>query len=687
MTATTSPNYESVHPRLRLAEGFPRLPARGARARPARHHRAGHQPHVGSASVVPGGAARTGGLVEARLLRLERHHRTLRGRPHHLHRQRTLELDLGPGGQRLLLASLLPSPARSQLRQSARPAGGPQVMKFWFDMGVDGLRLDAVPYLFEREGTSCENLPETHEFLKEIRAELDARYPDRMLLAEANQWPADVRAYFGDGDECHMAFHFPLMPRMFMALVQEDRYPIVDILRQTPDIPEPCQWALFLRNHDELTLEMVTAHERDYMYRAYAADPQMRLNVGIRRRLAPLVENNRDRIELLYGLLLSMPGTPILYYGDEIGMGDNIYLGDRNGVRTPMQWTGDRNGGFSRADPARLYRAAGDGSRLRLSGHQRRVAGAFAVLAPQLGAPDHRRPPTASRLRPRHPRSRQRLESRRPRLRPAARRRDRARRRQPVAGGAAGGAAARTIQRARAGGDARSHVVSTHRRAALFPVDGPVRLLLVQAAAVGGPGDVGAIWRVPPWRRRARRGRRCSPAATGKRSSPERFGGSSSATICCPISSSSAGSRARRACRWRRASPTGVCSRRGSSRRSCCSSMSRIRTAAVDRLFVPVSLASGDGAEAIEAGAPDRVLARISGAREGIIHDLIETEAVRLVTAAMLDGRGVALHGPAAQKAVAPRSDSRVRLRHRRTSLKVSTARRRAEQHVVHRRR
>jgi maltose alpha-D-glucosyltransferase / alpha-amylase len=230
-----------------------------------------------------------------------------------------------------------------------------RVMRFWFDRGVDGMRLDAVPYLIEREGTICENLEETHEVLRHIRRELDASFRNRMLLAEANQWPADVRPYFGDGDECHMAFHFPLMPRMFMAVRQEDRHPIVEILRQTPDIPENCQWAMFLRNHDELTLEMVTDEERDYMYQAYAADPQMRINVGIRRRLAPLLENSRRRIELLNSLLFSMPGTPVIYYGDELGMGDNIYLGDRNGVRTPMQWTGDRNGGFSRADPARLY--------------------------------------------------------------------------------------------------------------------------------------------------------------------------------------------------------------------------------------------------------------------------------------------------------------------------------------------
>ena len=229
------------------------------------------------------------------------------------------------------------------------------VMKFWLDRGVDALRLDAVPYLCVREGTTNENLPETHDVLKRMRRVMDAAYKNRMLLAEANGWPSDVRAYLGDGDECHMAFHFPLMPRMFMALRREDRHAITEILNQTPDLPEHCQWALFLRNHDELTLEMVTDEERDYMYSVYAADPQMRLNGGIRRRLAPLVENSRRRVELLNAMLFSLPGTPIIYYGDEIGMGDNIYLGDRNGVRTPMQWSSDRNAGFSRADPARLF--------------------------------------------------------------------------------------------------------------------------------------------------------------------------------------------------------------------------------------------------------------------------------------------------------------------------------------------
>ncbi|TAK81588.1 MAG: maltose alpha-D-glucosyltransferase [Betaproteobacteria bacterium] len=230
-----------------------------------------------------------------------------------------------------------------------------RTMRFWLDMGVDGFRLDAIPYLVEREGTDNENLPETHAVLKQIRALIDAAYPNKVLLAEANQWPEDVRPYFGEGDECHMAFHFPLMPRMYMAIAQEDRHPLVEIMDQTPDIPERCQWAIFLRNHDELTLEMVTNRERDYMYRMYAADMQARINLGIRRRLAPLMENDPERIKLMNSLLLSMPGSPILYYGDEIGMGDNIYLGDRNGVRTPMQWSPDRNAGFSRADPQRLY--------------------------------------------------------------------------------------------------------------------------------------------------------------------------------------------------------------------------------------------------------------------------------------------------------------------------------------------
>ncbi len=229
------------------------------------------------------------------------------------------------------------------------------VLRFWLDLGIDGFRMDAIPYLYERDGTNGENLPESHDYLKRVRAEVDASYPDKVLLAEANQWPEDVVEYFGDGDECHMCFHFPVMPRMFMALRREDAAPIYEILERTPLIPENCQWGLFLRNHDELTLEMVTDDERDYMYTEYAKDPRMKLNLGIRRRLAPLMDSGRDEIQLLHAIMFSLPGSPVLYYGDEIGMGDNIFLGDRDGVRTPMQWTGDRNGGFSRADFAQLY--------------------------------------------------------------------------------------------------------------------------------------------------------------------------------------------------------------------------------------------------------------------------------------------------------------------------------------------
>jgi maltose alpha-D-glucosyltransferase / alpha-amylase len=228
-------------------------------------------------------------------------------------------------------------------------------LRFWLDLGLDGFRLDAVPYLYERDGTNCENLPETHTFLRRVRSHIDDSHPDTVLLAEANQWPADVVEYFGNGDECHMAFHFPVMPRMFMALRREEARPIYEILAQTPAIPDNCQWGLFLRNHDELTLEMVADEERDYMYAEYAKDPRMRINVGIRRRLAPLLDNGRDEIELVHAILFSLPGSPVLYYGDEIGMGDNVYLGDRDGVRTPMHWTGDRNAGFSRADFAQLY--------------------------------------------------------------------------------------------------------------------------------------------------------------------------------------------------------------------------------------------------------------------------------------------------------------------------------------------
>jgi maltose alpha-D-glucosyltransferase / alpha-amylase len=229
------------------------------------------------------------------------------------------------------------------------------VLRFWLDLGIDGFRMDAIPYLYERDGTNGENLPETHTYLKRVRTEIDEAYPDKVLLAEANQWPEDVVEYFGDGDECHMCFHFPVMPRMFMSLRREEATPIYEILERTPPIPENCQWGLFLRNHDELTLEMVTDDERDYMYMEYAKDPRMKLNLGIRRRLAPLLDNGRDEIQLLHAIMFSLPGSPVLYYGDEIGLGDNIFLGDRDGVRTPMHWTGDRNGGFSRSDFAQLY--------------------------------------------------------------------------------------------------------------------------------------------------------------------------------------------------------------------------------------------------------------------------------------------------------------------------------------------
>ena len=247
-----------------------------------------------------------------------------------------------------------------------------ETLDFWLGMGIDGLRLDAVPYLYEREGTNCENLPETHAFLKRLRQHVDQQFPNRMLLAEANQWPEDAVAYFGNGDECHMAFHFPVMPRLFMAIRMGDRFPIVDILQQTPPIPEANQWALFLRNHDELTLEMVTDEDRDYMYRMYAQEPQARINLGIRRRLAPFLENHRGKIELMNGLLFSLPGTPVLYYGDEIGMGDNIYLGDRNGVRTPMQWGPGRNAGFSQRQPATTLFACHHRSRVPFRDRERR---------------------------------------------------------------------------------------------------------------------------------------------------------------------------------------------------------------------------------------------------------------------------------------------------------------------------
>ena len=297
------------------------------------------------------------------------------------------------------------------------------------------------PYLYERDGTNCENLPETHAFLRRVRSHIDDSHPDTVLLAEANQWPADVVEYFGDGDECHMAFHFPVMPRMFMALRREEARPIYEILAQTPAIPENCQWGLFLRNHDELTLEMVADEERDYMYAEYAKDPRMRINVGIRRRLAPLLDNGRDEIELVHAILFSLPGSPVLYYGDEIGMGDNVYLGDRDGVRTPMHWTGDRNAGFSRADFAQLYLPPLMDPGHGLPGRQRRGAAALAHVAAALAAPLHRPAQGASGVRARNLRA---AGARQPaHLRPRA----------PLRGGRR---AVRAQPRAqRAGGDAR----------------------------------------------------------------------------------------------------------------------------------------------------------------------------------------------------------------------------------------
>ena len=275
------------------------------------------------------------------------------------------------------------------------------VLDYWLDMGVDGLRLDAVPYLYEREGTTCENLPETHDLLKRISAHMDAKYQGRMLLAEANQWPEDAAAYFGDGDECHMNFHFPVMPRLFMSVQIENRTPIVDILEQTPTPPGTCQWATFLRNHDELTLEMVTEEERDVMLRAYARDDEMRINLGIRRRLAPLLGNDRRKIELLNALLFSLPGTPVVYYGDEIGMGDNVYLGDRDGVRTPMQWTADRNAGFSSAEPAPAVPAADHRAGVPLRERQRRDPVDEPGVAAVVDAPADRAPQPPAGARPR----------------------------------------------------------------------------------------------------------------------------------------------------------------------------------------------------------------------------------------------------------------------------------------------
>ena len=332
------------------------LRPRGPRARLAGDYRAGDQPHLGPASLVSASAAAPSPASP------ERDFYVWSDTPEKYQEARIIFKDFessnwswDPVAKAYYWHRFYCASARLEFRESEVQAALFEVLDYWLKLGVDGLRLDAVPYLYEREGTNCENLPETHAFLKKLRKHVDAAFPGRMLLAEANQWPEDAIAYFGDGDECHTAFHFPVMPRLFMAIHMEDRFPIVDILQQTPAIPPECQWLIFLRNHDELTLEMVTDEERDYMYRVYARDHQARINLGIRRRLAPLLGNNRRKIELMNGLLCALPGTPVIYYGDEIGMGDNIYLGDRHGVRTPMQWSPDRNAGFSDANPQQLY--------------------------------------------------------------------------------------------------------------------------------------------------------------------------------------------------------------------------------------------------------------------------------------------------------------------------------------------
>ncbi len=354
-------------------------------------------------------------------------------------------------------------------------------MRFWLDMGVDGFRLDAIPYLIERDGTNNENLPETHAVIKQLRAAIDASYPNRFLLAEANQWPEDVREYFGEGDECHACYHFPLMPRMYMSIAMEDRFPVIEIMQQTPDIPANCQWAIFLRNHDELTLEMVTSKERDYMYSTYAADPRARINLGIRRRLAPLMDNDMDRIKLMNSLLLSMRGSPIVYYGDEIGMGDNFFVGDRNGVRTPMQWSPDRNAGFSRADPQRLYLqpimdAIYGFEAVNVEQQLREGSSLLHWMRRMLAVRNTSHAFGRGELLFLKPGNRKILAY----VRVHERRRDPVRR-QPGALGAAAGARPFRLQGQGAGGAARSHRLSADRRPAVPADAGRLRLLLVQA--------------------------------------------------------------------------------------------------------------------------------------------------------------------------------------------------------------
>ena len=425
------------------------------------------------------------------------------------------------------------------------------IMRFWLDMGVDGFRLDAIPYLVEREGTNNENLRETHEVIKKLRAAIDANYKNRFLLAEANQWPEDVREYFGDGDECHMAYHFPLMPRIYMSIAQEDRYPITEIMQQTPDIPDSCQWAIFLRNHDELTLEMVTSKERDYMYNTYAADMRARINLGIRRRLAPLMENDRDRIKLMDSLLLSMPGSPILYYGDEIGMGDNVFIGDRNGVRTPMQWSPDRNAGFSRADPQRLY----------LPPIMDPVYGYASVnVEAQSRDPNSLLSWTKRMLAVRKTsqafgrgtrRFLQARQSQDPRVPARVRRGQHSLRRESVALCAAGRAQSVRVQGPGARGDARAHHLSADRRLALSADAVGLRLLLVQVdhgrrSARVARADHRPSMSVPCWCC-STAGAACSATASCPGASPwrRRRGRSSRPTPCRASSRRSAGMRPR----------------------------------------------------------------------------------------------------------------------------------------------
>ena len=360
------------------------------------------------------------------------------------------------------------------------------VMRFWLRMGVDGFRCDAVPYLFEREGTNCENLPETHAFLKRLRATIDREFQGRVLLAEANQWPSDVRVYFGDGDEFHMGFHFPVMPRIFMSVRREERTPIVEIMQQTPDIPENCQWAIFLRNHDELTLEMVTDEDRDYMYREYAKDPRMKLNLGIRRRLAPLMDSGRRRLELLHSLLFSLPGTPVMYYGDEIGMGDNIFLGDRNGVRTPMQWTPDRNAGFSRADYARLYAPVIADTVYGYQALNVEAQEATPGSLPQLGSRAHPGPQAAPGPLDGQAPVRESAEQEGDGLRPPGLRGDTALRLQPRPGGATCRARPLRVAGLDPGGALRGDGVPAHHRPAVPALARCLWLLLVPAASPGG---------------------------------------------------------------------------------------------------------------------------------------------------------------------------------------------------------